>query len=108
MLLIHCPYCRENRPEVEFANAGEAHIARPADIVSTSAEEFEAFLFIRANPKGLHFERWRHIRGCARFFNAARDTVTDRFLMTYEAGRPRPAPEVLEQMMRDLRQGGTK
>ena len=31
MLLIHCPYCDEDRPELEFRNAGEAHIARPAD-----------------------------------------------------------------------------
>ena len=31
MLLIHCPYCDEARPEIEFAYGGEAHIARPAD-----------------------------------------------------------------------------
>lgn len=106
MLLIHCPYCKEDRPEVEFANAGEAHIERPADIVSLTADEFEKFLFIRSNPRGLHFERWRHIRGCARFFNAARDTVTDKFLVTYEVGKPKPAPEVLETMMQEIRQGG--
>ena len=29
MLLVHCPYCNEDRPEVEFSYAGEAHIARP-------------------------------------------------------------------------------
>lgn len=90
MLLIHCPYCKEDRPEIEFANAGEAHIARPTDISSETAGDFEKFFFIRANPKGLHFERWRHIHGCARFFNAVRDTVSDRFIMTYEAGQPRP------------------
>ena len=28
--------------------------------------------------------------GCGRFFNAARDTVTDKFLMTYKAGEPKP------------------
>ena len=28
MLLITCPYCGE-RPELEFRNMGEAHIARP-------------------------------------------------------------------------------
>ncbi len=90
MLLIHCPYCEEERPEIEFGNAGEAHIARPVDIAGESEDDFEKFFFIRANPKGVHFERWRHIHGCARFFNAARDTVTDRFLMTYKAGEPRP------------------
>ena len=31
MLLIRCPYCEEERPELEFRNAGEAHVARPAD-----------------------------------------------------------------------------
>ena len=31
MLLIHCPYCEDTLPELEFAYAGEAHIARPAD-----------------------------------------------------------------------------
>ena len=36
------------------------------------------------------FERWRHIHGCARFFNAVRDTVTDKFVMTYKAGEPKP------------------
>ena len=30
MLLIHCPYCEQDLPELEFAYAGEAHIARPA------------------------------------------------------------------------------
>lgn len=108
MLLIHCPYCKEDRPEIEFANAGEAHIARPADMASLSAEEFEKFFFIRSNPKGLHFERWRHIRGCARFFNAVRDTVSDRFVLTYEAGKPRPTQAELESLSRSAQQGGTR
>ncbi|TIV95931.1 MAG: sarcosine oxidase subunit delta, partial [Mesorhizobium sp.] len=25
MLLIRCPYCEEERPELEFRNTGEAH-----------------------------------------------------------------------------------
>ena len=28
--------------------------------------------------------------GCGRFFNAVRDTVSDKFLTTYKAGAPRP------------------
>ncbi len=90
MLLIRCPYCEEERPELEFRHAGEAHIARPENIAAISDAEFEAFFFIRSNPKGVIFERWRHVHGCARFFNAARDTVSDRFLATYKAGEPRP------------------
>ena len=90
MLLIHCPYCEEERPELEFRNAGEAHIARSANLTGETDEDFEKFLFIRSNPKGLIYERWRHIHGCARFFNAVRDTVSDRFVMTYKAGEPKP------------------
>ena len=90
MLLIRCPYCEEERPELEFRHAGEAHIARSTDMAGMSEEDFEKFFFIRANPKGLIFERWRHLHGCARFFNAARDTITDRFVITYKAGEPKP------------------
>lgn len=89
MILIHCPYCDQTLPELEFAYAGEAHIARPSDPSTLSDEEWEKYLFIRANPRGRHNERWRHIHGCGRFFNAVRDTVTDKFEMTYKAGEPR-------------------
>jgi sarcosine oxidase subunit delta len=84
------PYCEEERPELEFRHAGEAHIARPQDIASISDQAFEEYFFIRSNPKGLVYERWRHIHGCARFFNAVRDTVTDKFVTTYRAGEPKP------------------
>lgn len=90
MLLIRCPYCEEERPELEFRGAGEAHIARPENIAGITDEEFEQYFFIRSNPRGLAFERWRHMNGCGRFFNAARDTVTDKFVMTYKAGEPKP------------------
>jgi sarcosine oxidase, subunit delta len=90
MLLIRCPYCEMDRPELEFRYAGEAHIARPADPSALSDAEWADFLYSRANPKGPHAERWRHIHGCGRFFNAVRDTVSDKFLITYPAGEPRP------------------
>ena len=90
MLLIRCPYCEEDRPELEFRHAGEAHIARSDNMTGISDEDFEKFFFIRSNPKGLIFERWRHIHGCARFFNAARDTVTDKFVVAYKAGEAKP------------------
>ncbi len=89
MLLIPCPYCGP-RPELEFNHGGQAHIARPADPASISDEDWGAYLYMRANPKGPHAERWRHVHGCARFFNAVRDTTTDRFLATYRVGEPRP------------------
>jgi len=90
MLLIRCPYCEEERPEPEFRHAGQAHIARPANMAAISDEEFEAFFFIRDNTRGIVFERWRHVHGCGRFFNAARHSVSDRFLATYKAGEARP------------------
>lgn len=87
MLLITCPYCGP-RPEIEFRNMGHAHIARPP-ITCTDAEWAE-FLYIRHNPKGLIAERWRHVHGCARFFNAVRDTVSDKSVVSYKVGEPRP------------------
>ena len=90
MLLIRCPYCEEERPELEFRNAGEAHVARPENIAAISDADFEAFFFIRSNPKGVIYERWRHIHGCGRFFNAMRDSVTDKFFLTYKAGEKKP------------------
>jgi sarcosine oxidase, subunit delta len=90
MLRIHCPYCCMDRPEVEFRHAGEAHIARPEDPSATSDAAWAAYLYVRSNPKGLHFERWRHLHGCARFFNAVRDTVSDKIVMTYQAGAAKP------------------
>jgi sarcosine oxidase subunit delta len=96
MLLIHCPYCDEQRPEIEFGYAGEAHIARPENPDLLDDTAWEAFLFLRTNARGRHFERWRHLHGCGRFFNAVRDTVTDHFSMTYKAGEPRPADAEIE------------
>jgi sarcosine oxidase subunit delta len=96
MLLIRCPYCGP-RPEIEFAYGGEAHIARPQNPALLDDEQWAEFLFLRSNAKGLHYERWRHIHGCARFFNAVRNTLSDRFLMTYEIGQPRPDLAMLTQ-----------
>ncbi len=90
MLLIHCPYCEADLPELEFRHAGEAHVARPSNLADITDEQFEAFFFIRENRKGVVFERWRHLHGCGRFFNAARHSVSDKFIRTYKAGEPKP------------------
>jgi sarcosine oxidase subunit delta len=90
MLLIHCPYCTFARPEIEFRYAGEAHIARAADPSQLDDAAWADFLYLRTNPKGLHVERWRHVHGCGRFFNAVRDTASDKILHTYKAGEPKP------------------
>lgn len=100
MLLIHCPYCEADRPELEFSNAGESHIVRPKDMGEMSDADFEKMFFIRDNPKGLSFERWRHAHGCGRFFNAIRHTVTDRFLTVYKAGKSKPDADAVAELMK--------
>ena len=92
MLLIPCPYCEMVRPELEFSYGGEAHVARPADPSSLDDSDWANYLYFRSNPRGLHAERWRHTHGCGRFFNCVRDTVSDRIVVVYKAGEPRPVP----------------
>jgi sarcosine oxidase, subunit delta len=91
MLLIPCLYCGMERPELEFRNGGEAHIARPLDPGGVSDDDWAGFLYVRSNPKGVMAERWRHVSGCGRFFNVLRDTVSDTILRVYKAEEPRPA-----------------
>ena len=90
MLLIHCPYCEEERPELEFRHAGEAHVPRPAGDAGLTDEATAHRLYYRSNHRGIVFERWRHGSGCGQFFNAARHSVTDKFVLTYKAGEPKP------------------
>jgi len=78
------------RPELEFAHGGEAHVARPEHPAQVDDETWAQYLYFRKNPKGEHTERWRHVHGCGRFFNAVRDTATDRISFTYRSGEPRP------------------
>ena len=89
MLLITCPYCGQ-RPELEFSYAGEAHIDRPVRPADLNDEDWTTYLYTRSNPKGAHAERWRHLHGCGRFFNAIRDTRSDVFLATYKVGDQDP------------------
>jgi sarcosine oxidase subunit delta len=87
MLLIPCPFCGP-RPELEFKHGGEAHVIR--DPRTAADADWGAFLYTRANTRGVIAERWRHASGCGRFFNCLRDTVSDAILTTYKAGEPRP------------------
>ena len=90
MLLIRCPICAMERPESEFHHAGAAHVDRPAEPAAASDADWAAYLYLRDNPKGVIAERWRHVHGCGRFFNALRHTVSDRLLATYPCGTGRP------------------
>ena len=76
MLLIPCPWCGE-RQEDEFSYGGQAGLPYPDDPEALTDEEWAAFLFVRANPKGPFRERWVHTHGCRRWFDVTRDTVTN-------------------------------
>ena len=89
MLLIPCPYCG-TRPEIEFTHGGEAHLTRAPRPAELDDQAWTDFLYMRTNTKGPYAERWRHARGCGRFFNVVRDTTTDRILAGYRCGEARP------------------
>ncbi|RMF33129.1 MAG: sarcosine oxidase subunit delta [Alphaproteobacteria bacterium] len=102
MLQLTCPYCGVTGEETEFMPGGEAHLKRFGP--GSSDEEFEAYLFLRKNPKGVHFERWRHAFGCGKWFHAARCTATLEVFGTYPAQTEAPPEEIL-QAIRDRRPG---
>ncbi len=78
MLVINCPVCGVEGEEADFHCGGEAHIKRPAteNPEGISDEAQRDYVYMRKNPKGVHFERWRCDRGCGKWFHACRDTVT--------------------------------
>ena len=83
MLIFQCPYCGIDADETELSPGGEAHLKRFGP--GASDEDFESYLFMRENPKGVHFERWRHSNGCGKWFHAARCTMTLEVFGTYSA-----------------------
>ena len=55
MLILDCPYCGVKADETELSPGYEAHLKRFGP--GSSPEEFEAYMFARPNPKGVHLER---------------------------------------------------
>jgi sarcosine oxidase subunit delta len=70
---ITCPFCGE-RDHSEFTYGGDATIAYP-DLSAPAAEWFAA-VYLRANPRGPHRERWQHVKGCRLWLVIERDTLT--------------------------------
>ena len=103
MLIFECPYCGVLADETDLAAGGEAHLKRFGP--GSSDDEFEAYLFNRENPKGVHFERWRHINGCGKWFNAARCTVTMEVFGTYSAQDTKPPKKILDAIKKKLPNG---
>jgi sarcosine oxidase, subunit delta len=93
MLILECPYCGVMADETELAPGGEAHLTRVGP--EGSDADFESYLFDRKNPKGVHFERWRHAAGCGKWFHAARNTVTLEVYGTYTAQATEPPKALL-------------
>ena len=93
MLILTCPHCTIAAEETELHNGGEAHLRRVGP--EGTDDEFEAYLFARTNPRGVHLERWRHAYGCGKWFIAARCTVTLRVFGTYPAQTSAPPEDVL-------------
>ena len=96
MLTIHCPNCGITAEETEFHAHGEAHLKRHGP--GSSDDDFESYLFMRDNPKGVHFERWRHQNGCGKWFHVARDTVTLEVFGSYSAQTFAPPAEILDKI----------
>jgi sarcosine oxidase subunit delta len=93
MLSLRCPCCGIQADETDLHAGGEAHLTRHGP--GSSDEAFEVYLFHRRNPKGVHFERWRHAYGCGKWFHAARDTVTMEVFGTYSAQTTAPPDHIL-------------
>ncbi|MEM1374135.1 MAG: sarcosine oxidase subunit delta [Pseudomonadota bacterium] len=100
MLILHCPCCNEHKDETELSAGGEAHLTRHGP--GSSDGELENYLFNRANPKGVHFERWRCSSGCDKWFHAARCTATNEVFGTYSAQVSEP-PEHIRQAVKAKR-----
>ena len=92
MLTLQCPYCGVDADETELHAGGQAHLKREGP--GSSDDDFEDYLFMRENPKGVHFERWRHAYGCGKWFHAARHTVTLEVFGTYSAQVTEPPQNV--------------
>jgi len=96
MLLLTCPCCGVTAEETEFAPGGEAHLKRFGP--GSADGEYESYMFQRKNPRGVHFERWRHAYGCGKWFLAARDTMTLEVFGTYPAQTTEPPPEIIAKI----------
>ena len=100
MLVILCPYCGVEAEETELTAGGEAHLERFGP--SSSDSQFENYLFMRKNEKGVTFERWHHTYGCGKWFHAARCSMTMEIFGTYPAQTSKP-PKKLISMIKKKR-----
>ncbi len=93
MLKLTCPACGVEAEETEFAAGGEAHLERFGP--GSDDQDFADYLFGRKNPRGVHFERWRHAFGCGKWFHAARCTATLEVFGTYSGQTSEPPADII-------------
>ena len=79
--LITCPHCGA-RPKEEFSIRG-AVISRPSP--GASDEAWQAYVFVRDNPKGRYQEYWHHGAGCRRWLVVDRDNMTHEVFSVADA-----------------------
>lgn len=96
MLIFECPHCGITTDETELAPGHEAHLKRAG--AEASDDDFESYMFARKNPRGVHFERWRHAYGCGKWFLAARCTATLEVFGTYPAQVGAPPDDILAKI----------
>lgn len=72
---IPCPYCGERGHE-EFSYLGDATVPRPRDGGAAPTPAWEAYVYLRDNPRGPHRELWFHAAGCQSWVVVTRDTAT--------------------------------
>jgi heterotetrameric sarcosine oxidase delta subunit len=89
MMLIPCPHCGP-RNVTEFSYGGDARVRRPADPQAVPDAEWDAYVFLRDNPRGVHDELWQHVGGCRRWIAVRRDTLTHEVIMAADPGQLPP------------------
>lgn len=75
-VIIDCPVCGP-RHLTEFTYGGEAERS-PVDIANPERDAWEAHVFARRNPRGLHDEHWQHSSGCRSWLQVRRDVTSHR------------------------------
>ena len=77
-------------------------MARPENSENLSDKEWGEYVFFRANPKGIFYERWVHSHGCRKWFNAVRDTSTDEILKIYKLDEKIPEQKDFSSTLKTL------
>ncbi|WP_421858121.1 sarcosine oxidase subunit delta [Oricola sp.] len=84
-MIINCPHCGP-RDLAEFTYRGDASVQRP-DPASGDQAAWNAYVYDRANPAGVHREIWQHSGGCRAHLVVTRNTLTHEILSVKLAGK---------------------